>query len=307
MKQHITAFLALAAVPLLILGAAPSSGPSGKKAGDSITFTSQAMRVGFARRQKLIMNMSFDLQMRKGETVVGRSTFRSTRREEMTEKVLSVASGRASSVLLTWHEAEEESAQNERTKRKDLPHSGKSYVVEKTDGNLKVRYRAGGEPTPKERRAAQKDAAFLKNRDPLRETLLGRTLRVGEPAGFLEEGLLEAFARGNKRKQPSKTRRISVRLREVQLCGSVRCAHFDVEVDVTVGDKEPMDMDLRGVLIVQDEGAFPLSLELKGPIRLQGSEQAGPAGGRSTCHPPQDINVKGSGELRIELKNRFGM
>ena len=264
----------------------------------SVTFVESPVSAGLKRTQAVRLQMSMHVEMRRDGSQARSLSIGNHRDEEVTETVLAVAEGRARSVGVSFLKAMETETRSGVTKEIVLPQSGKAYILHRDAADaVQTRYAVGGEPPPGEQRTARKEAHFL-HRDPLRADLVGRTMRIGDPAPFLEKGLVGALNHGGKSSKTMVVRRVSVVLREIQPCGTFRCGHFAIELDLGVKTGVRMDIALRGTLVVQGEGAWPLLLTLQGPLLFERPGQNNEAKG-------PNIELTGGGSMSVEFKNRF--
>ncbi len=255
------------------------------------------VREGQTRSQAVRLEMQMSLSMQQGEAPPQTLEVRSVRREELTEKVISVRGTRARAVRVAYTVAEEEDKHGERITKKTLPQSGKAYVVEADEaGVASARLEGGGEMTGKERASVTKEGTFLRSKDDVRDSLVGKSMKPGDPAPFLEAGLLRAFDRDGKGARGMQVRRVAVRLQEVQKCGTSDCAVFAIEVIIFVPGRATLEMNLTGRMVIQGQGTLPLLLEIKGPLSTKQENNEGRGEG---------VQVSGSGTIRMEFKNRF--
>ena len=274
---------------------APS--PRVSNAGE-ITFVDAPPQVGLMRKQDVRLEMSLDVEMQEPGKAKEHLIVATIRKEELIEKVTAVTEGRVRAVGISYHIATEEESRGGVTKRKSLPQAGKAYVLERGEADaIRTRYADGDQAPPGSEQSMVLREAHFFQRDPIRVDLLGKTMRLGESAPFLERGVLRAFSRG-KAESGLAVRRVSAVLNEIQACGRHRCARFALEVDLAVEGRVEMETSLKGALVVQDHGAYRLLLLLGGPVLFpQPSENQPPA----SAGP----RVDGRGTMRVRLKNQF--
>ncbi len=267
-----------------------ASAGSASLAAETVTFTEKKLQPGAVRTESSRMKMNLNLAVSVGGVQLG--TFKQTEAEvtRKLEKVLAVKGGVPNEISVTYKKAIKVKTARGQTRTKAKEIQGKSYKVKGGPAGSTVVYLDGKAPGGKEVGLVRKDYKSLGKPDRMEQNLVGRQLTKGQRAPFLESTLREFVAGG----KADEVRDLKIIFKGTRSCAGFQCGVFDISL--TMGAKidanAEMSMTLNGEIMVRVEGAWPVSINLKGPVSMQGSNVSD---GRK-------MEMKGGGEMELNIE-----
>jgi hypothetical protein len=147
----------------------------------------------------------------------------------------------------------------------DSPVVGHAYQVDRAGDAVRVRGAQGEEVSDKEKKVVVADYRTIGQPDPLLVAAPRGPLRPGERQAGLEAAVRGMLVSGDQ----GKADEVSVIFAREQTEGGLRCAAFDVAATVTETRASLVTViHLKGTLLLSVDGAWPVSIELTGPISL---------------------------------------
>lgn len=220
-------------------------------------------------------SMEIAMELRNAQRVIEKATLRQARSERKTETILASGKEGATRLEVEYHEAKtylDSPPASEFTKQE--PVMGERYIVDLATSPIGVSYTAPGiTPTTEEIKYVRNDYREGGRFDRLALIFQDRSFITNETVS-LRSDVIESLwpvTEGD-----ITVKRFDLKLKSVESLSECRCAVFLAEVTMIVKDEDgkTLEMNLNGELHVDVSTARPMSMTLKGPVRLQGQINA---------------------------------
>lgn len=264
---------------------------------EGIKFQKKAPAVGqkVQEKQQMDMNMSMTVDLSAMGKPAETTSMSKVETTVKTAEVLAASGEAATKVKVTYSEKTDLEKKGEKEKSKASPLVGKTYIVERKDGELVVTD-VEGKPVPEsEARLVKKDNKSVGEPDKVAAAMPERPIKVGEEVPELAKAIEAALTKDQSDKAPKpELSGVKVKLREDK--GDY--ALFDVAVTFSQAEG-PMTvkMELTGTMGVRKSDSQPTELTLKGPLSIATDA---PADGK-----PQMMKIDGKGDMAMTVSATY--
>jgi hypothetical protein len=171
----------------------------------------------------------------------------------------------------------------------DQPVTGKSYVIERRNGELAITYQDGSSPPPEELAIVAENMGSFGLPNPIARFFHGRTVRVGQllelPAELARD--LVGFTQTTQSLSKFQLRLVEVRPPTNQAASAT--AVFVIELRADDPEQSGVSMTLDGRMEMETQTCRARAVELSGPVAV--SEKHGPAEAQYEVHSQGEIRV----------------
>jgi hypothetical protein len=168
------------------------------------------------------------------------------------------------------------------------PVAGRSYVVARIDGRLRVEDADGGKPSEEEVAIVTANMDAIGRPNPLARFFAGRSVAVGEALKLPEPLARDLFGLDDGLGRVSG---FSMKLVKVEPVAGAACGFFETTIALSSGDGKKATTDVRGTMVVQVETCRGVSVELTGPISVRETRTAGGARYETTCQGKLALSI----------------
>ena len=190
--------------------------------------------------------------------------------------------GEAHKIGVHYEEKKEARINNGRERRKTSPVAGKSYLVEWVDQRPSVTDPNGAAVPRNEAMVVEGAFRDLGNPSAFTQAIPGGPLAVGTPIPALAEALKEEMRRGFEGRVFFG--KVSVTPQGIRDANGTSGLAFAVALQVgLVQEDGKVRMDLHGVLVVKGDSAWPLLLDVSGPVAVDGTVDGAAVHGKGTA------------------------
>ena len=222
------------------------------------------------------INELFGVETGNGTATVENVTFSVDHR---VVQLLLVDQGKARRLGVSFAQKEDTRIMNGRERRRTSPVAGKSYIVELAEGGPQVTGPDGGAVSQKETDVV---AAGFRHTSALLEAVPEGAVPLGAPLPALGEALKEDARQGLEgvRVFFGKVSATPVGTRDV---GGTSALVFAVVLQVGFENEDSrLRMNLKGELLFRSDNAWPLGMEVSGPVAADGTVNGVQVHGRGT-------------------------
>jgi hypothetical protein len=275
-RVALTLLLTACAVPACNRAGSNSTAGSAKPAASSpvsagTIFTIKVPAKGSTQTEQEKSSM----QLTVAVTFAGKTTKSTTQQHEehdTTERVLGANAEAPTKVQVTFDKrVETDTDAKGKTKTKRSPVDGKSYIAEVKGADISVTGPTGKKVTTAETKVVEQDEDDLGKPDPFTKILRGRSLKKGDQLQLPKNVVAELLGDTNK-DMKMQIDKVSLTFQGTRRDGSRTDGLFDLALDVT-GHPDPavgMQMKINGIVVIDTATAWPVSMELRGPIHFSG-------------------------------------
>lgn len=190
--------------------------------------------------------------------------------------------GEARKIRVSYEEKKEARINNGRERRKTSPVAGKSYLVEWGDERPTVTDPSGAAAPTNEATIVEGSFRDLGNPTAFAQAIPQGSLGVGTPIPALAEALKAETRRAFEDR--SFFGKVSVVPQGTRDANGTTGVVFAVTLQVGfVQEDGKIRMDLHGVLVVKGDSAWPLMLDVSGPVAVDSTVNGAPVHGRGTA------------------------
>jgi hypothetical protein len=278
----------LLAASLIALGCARREPRPPAVSAEPLAFVKAAPRVGRIAVEEHAIDFRLDTEATTPSGASTRAKTRSEQKERRREENLAVFDKIVTKKRITYERIEHSETRNgSPVADAPSPLVGRSYVAELREAAL-VFTGARGEPVSN---AEQKELLRRLRRfgkpDPFLEGLPDGPISPGWPASGIAGGFLEIFEPADELR-PEGPDVASVGVRDDP---QGRCGVFTFTINVQMAGEPRLDLELKGEFLVRASDSAPISLEVRGPARLSGSQ----------IFEGVNVQMSGSGEMNGAL------
>jgi hypothetical protein len=147
--------------------------------------------------------------------------------------------------------------------------SGKTYVVEKKDGELVISTEQGGRVSQREGDVIAQDYQTLGQQDPYVKAMSDKPIAVGQSVDGLAVALRQDIIRGAQGRVGFGN--VGVVLTGTRPCGGAVCGVFAVKLDLGYEvERVSNQSELSGEMLIRTSDSWPVSVSLEGPVVMNG-------------------------------------
>lgn len=235
---------------------APTAAP-----GDSLTLTFPTPTVGTKWSEEQTQSMDLTITA-DGET----GQLRQETIEKKQVEVLAVTDNAVTKAKYTY-DVSESQTMGGKTQARPAPHSGKTYILEASNGKVTVTADGGGAASAAEVELVTKAEDSFGKADRMATLLAGRTFKKGEAVDLPADAISDVMGGGDGMKVTKMT------LVYTGVTGSD--PNFDMTLSM-VQDKPDMklEIDAAGKVTVDLASGLPLAMTMEGPVKMSGKISA---------------------------------
>ena len=249
---------------------------------DPVRFVKAVPSVGDVVRDESRMTIAMDMTVTAGDRLLAQITGRHLKTERRRIEVLAHSDVAVTKAKIEYLEKTEIEEDPGGAKQKTSPLAGKTYLVERRDGDLIATYADGTSVPEPERSIVLREHRKIGKPSTFASFIPDRAVAPGEVLSPPESVVEEMFGDGGDDVKVGDARFVFVGATED---GGGR---FDVALKITLLGEPPMDMDMQGRVVVRVANSYPVELLLEGPITIDGvSPKTGArfrGGGRMKLH-----------------------
>ncbi len=267
--------------------ATPTKAKAAAVTGDGVVFTKKVPAPGQVRHEVSRMEMELEIDVVQGGQVVAKMDNSNDARTDRRVTVLAVNDRAATRVKVVYLKKREIESSGKKRKQTISPLEGQTVIVTAAGDRLLVTDANGAEVAPKLAAATREDNQAVGKPNRFAALLPDRPLRAGELLNPPQAVIREMLG-ANQAELPMTVERGSFTFKGVTRTNGATHGLFDVALKIQIANK-PMtiNMDLKGQLAVDVATCWPVTLEVKGPLRVSGRQ--GPS------------QVAGKGQARISI------
>ncbi len=279
----------LVAASIISFGCTPRDPRAPAVSAEPLTFFKAAPRVGRIAIEEHAIDFRLDTEATTPSGASTRGKTQTEQRERRREENLAVFDKIVTKKRITYERIEHSETRNgARVADTPSPLVGRSYVAELRQSAI-VFTGARGEPvSDAEQRELVRRLRRFGKPDPFLAALPDGPVSPGWPASGMAGGFLEIFEPTDElRPEGPDVANVDVRYVGVRDDPQGRCGVFGFTINVQMAGEPRLDLELKGEFLVRASDSAPISLEVRGPARLAGSQMF------------EGVNVRmsGSGEM----------
>jgi hypothetical protein len=267
-----------------------------EKAPLAVRFAQQEARVGDRVVQRIGVHLGLTTKITQSGQVAHESTNEMRRQQQRTVEVLAAADGRASktraSFQVSRRQAPDSPDPNALTAQ---PIEGKTYLMERDGDRLTITDPQGAIPPLEEYKLVAESLENVGKANPLAELLVARRLTIGERILVPRELVQPLLGFDDPLGTVRRFELTLARLDEPETDRPARCAAFQTSIDVAPSDDSPLEISLRGEMLIETDTCRVSSVDLAGPVQLSSIERT----------PGGIFQFSAGGDLKLAIRSQY--
>ncbi len=258
-----------------------------EKKDEGITFKGKAPAVGDKFDEKKASEMKLTMTIEVGAKKT--SEFTEVETSTKTVEALAVDGKAITKAKITYGDYKKTETEDGKEKKKPpSPLAGKTFLFELKDGKVLVTDEKGGKlPKDEETKVLLKNRHFGKP-DPFLEGMPDKPLKPGDKVDSMVKALEQYFRDDDDAKDPPEIKDVTVKLDSIEKDGKDQVGVFSVELTMASpkDNKSPIDLKipLKGKVKVRAKDGFTTSIDLKGPVTMEGNDPKFKMSGKGDAH-----------------------
>lgn len=259
-----------------------------EKKEEGITFKGKAPAVGDKFDEKKASDMKLTMTIEVGAKKT--SEFTEVESSQKTVEALAVDGKAITKAKITYADYKKVETEDGKEKKKPpSPLAGKTFLFELKDGKVLVTDEKGGKlPKDEETKVLVKNRHFGKP-DPFLEGMPDKAIKPGDKVDSMVKALEQYFKDDDdSAKDPPEIKDVKVKLESIEKDGKDQIGVFSVELTMASGkdNKSPIDLKipLKGKVKVRAKDGFTTSIDLKGPVTMEGNDPKFKMSGKGEAH-----------------------
>ncbi len=279
-----------AVIPAAAVAAAPAT------PHEVVRFRQQPAAIGDRVIQRLGVHLGLATKITQSGQTAHESTNEMRRQQQRTIEVLEAKDGRAAKARASFQVSRRQSPENADPKELTAqPIEGKTYLMSREDGQLKITDPAGDIPPLEEYKLAAESLDNVGKPNPLAELLIAKPVVVGQRILIPREVVQTLLG---FQEPIGSVRRFEITLNRVEPATNENPspqAIFQTAIEIIPNDKSPLSINLAGEMAIETETCRLISVKLNGPVQISSIERTG--GGI--------FNFSATGELKLAIRSQF--